>query len=124
MNRKTVLELEKIGYYLVPNSKPTSFSNDGGQFCGGYWEVTKEEALEALYNNKKQKHMIINNIERKDSRNITCSRCGSYIDPEVCWCGDEKKYHTIEHNFVPMGCTCYFADKNKCNIPFDNSSKS
>ena len=36
-----------------------------------------------------------------------CPECGNEIDPDVCWCGVEKKDHDYEeHNFVPMGCDC------------------
>ena len=35
-----------------------------------------------------------------------CPCCGNPHDPEVCWCGEVKKFHTREHSFVPMGCDC------------------
>jgi hypothetical protein len=36
----------------------------------------------------------------------TCPGCGNRVDWEVCWCGEEKRLHTAEHSFVPMGCDC------------------
>lgn len=40
---------------------------------------------------------------------IVCLHCNKAIDPDICWCGNEKKDHPLDncYNFVPIGCTCY-----------------
>ena len=35
-----------------------------------------------------------------------CPGCDNEIAPEVCWCGEDRAHHTVEHGFVPMGCDC------------------
>jgi len=39
-----------------------------------------------------------------------CSGCGEFYDPHTCHCGDDKKSHSSEHSFVPMGCRCGGSD--------------
>jgi hypothetical protein len=45
----------------------------------------------------------------------TCPGCGCEIDPDTCGCGDTQEGHPWEagHNFVPMGCTCFYSDTNR-----------
>jgi len=47
MNQTDIEQLEKIGYFLIPDSNPPRFSG-GGQFSGGVWEVDEDEALKIL----------------------------------------------------------------------------
>jgi hypothetical protein len=38
-----------------------------------------------------------------------CPGCHQEMDPEVCWCGIERKDHNAfyqGHSFVPTGCEC------------------
>ena len=39
------------------------------------------------------------------------SGCGERIDPETCWCGDDKSGVHDGHNFVPIGCRCMMEDQ-------------
>lgn len=44
-----------------------------------------------------------------ESPRAVCPDWHMEIDDEVCWCGEEEKYHHsiyCGHNFVPMGCEC------------------
>jgi hypothetical protein len=59
-------------------------------------------------------------VKHSDEAKDTCPKCGFEIDPEVCWCGEDKEHHNpflLGHNFVPMGCSCgYVTDEEiKCN---------
>lgn len=47
MTRADIRNLKKLGYEPVSKSKPRRFS-DGGQFAGGYWEISEEEAAAQL----------------------------------------------------------------------------
>lgn len=45
-------------------------------------------------------------------RKHRCKGCNSELyDPNLCWCGDEKKNHNqwSNHGFVPWGCNCHRA---------------
>ncbi len=48
-----------------------------------------------------------------------CKGCGWEVDMACCWCGDPHKVPQIDpyHDFVPIGCTCYFADAEKRRNP-------
>ena len=48
-----------------------------------------------------------------------CPHCGWEIDEETCWCGDGLDGHPYDlgHNFVPMGCTCGYADAEQRKNP-------
>ena len=49
-----------------------------------------------------------------------CSHCGWEVDLECCWCGDGVKNHAYGdqgHSFVPMGCTCMYADAEQRKNP-------
>lgn len=49
-----------------------------------------------------------------------CPNCEHEIEPDVCWCGDSKLNHTMDHNFVPMGCTCGYANQPETKPPLDS----
>ena len=56
----------------------------------------------------------------------TCPGCGNSIDPEVCWCGDYIKDHSISsgHSPIPMGCDCGRPkEKYEFNIYTKNEAK-
>jgi hypothetical protein len=48
-----------------------------------------------------------------DLIDIICPTCKHIIDPDVCWCGNETKNHTISdnHSPIPMGCICGYNKK-------------
>jgi hypothetical protein len=58
LTKTKISQLEKIGYHLIKDSNPPKFSNDGGQFCGGYWEVSLEKALKSLEYTKQINEMF------------------------------------------------------------------
>lgn len=39
-----------------------------------------------------------------------CPECKQRIDPETCWCGDDRGALHDGHSFVPMGCRCCMDD--------------
>ena len=43
-----------------------------------------------------------------------CPGCKNEVDPEVCHCGDTQPNHPFQagHNFIPIGCTCGYADQS------------
>lgn len=46
---------------------------------------------------------------------VVCPVCNQEIDPEVCFCGAEKKYHgrMDNHSFIPAGCICNYSVSEK-----------
>lgn len=49
------------------------------------------------------------------SEQDSCMSCGHEVDRETCWCGSGPHGYDdyTGHPFVPMGCTCYYADAEK-----------
>ena len=51
--------------------------------------------------------------------NSICPKCFNPISTDICWCGspeDDGEHTSIyhyTHNFVPMGCTCLYANPQK-----------
>lgn len=50
-------------------------------------------------------------MDNPDGSEDTCTRCGQYINVDVCWCGDLIQQHGIfcGHSPTPMGCVCGYA---------------
>lgn len=50
---------------------------------------------------------------------MICKSCGWDIDEETCWCGEGTQGHDMGngHSFVPMGCTCGYADAENRRNP-------
>ncbi len=47
MNQKQIQKLSILGYQKLPGSEPPVFFG-GGQFAGGFWEISESEALTQL----------------------------------------------------------------------------
>ncbi len=39
-----------------------------------------------------------------------CRGCGNEIDPDTCHCGASREQGHDGHSFIPMGCTCGYAE--------------
>lgn len=59
-------------------------------------------------------------LDRHAVPGSVCLGCCREVDPDLCWCGEEFKAHTMlmdpNHSPVPMGCVCHY-DKQEPEEP-------